>query len=70
MLGLPDDVYSTYVQKVMAVTPADAARVTTQYIQPAKFLVVVVGDRAKVEAPLRALNLGPMTVLSVEEALK
>jgi zinc protease len=70
VLGLPDDVYSTYVQKVMAVTPADAARVMTRYIQPAKFLVVVVGDRAKIEAPLRALNLGPLTVLTVEEALK
>jgi zinc protease len=70
VLGLPDDVYTTYVQKVMAVAPADAARVTTQYIQPARFLVVVVGDRAKVEAPLRALNLGPLTVLSVEDALK
>ncbi len=69
-LGLPDDVYSTYVQKVMAVTPSEAARVASQYIQPSKFLVVVVGDRAKVEAPLRALNLGPMTVLSVEAALK
>jgi zinc protease len=70
VLGLPDDVYTSYVQKVLAVTPGDAARVTTQYIQPAKFLVVVVGDRAKVEAPLRALNLGPLTVLSVDEALK
>ena len=70
VLGLPDDVYTTYVQKVMAVTPADAARVTSQYIQPAKFLVVVVGDRAKVEAPLKALNLGPLTVLTVEDALK
>jgi zinc protease len=70
VLGLPDDVYSTYVQKVMAVTRADTARVATQYVQPMKFLVVVVGDRAKVEAPLRALNLGPMTVLSVEDALK
>ena len=70
VLGLPDDVYTTYVQKVMAVTPADAARVTTQYIQPTKFLVVVVGDRAKIEAPLTALNLGPLTVLSVDDALR
>jgi zinc protease len=70
VLGLPDDVYTTYVRRVMAVTPADAARVTLQHIQPAKFLVVVVGDRGKVEAPLKALNLGPLTVLTVEEALK
>ena len=70
VLGLPDDVYATYVQNVMAVTPADAARVMTQYIQPAKFLVVVVGDRAKIEAPLAAMNLGPLTVLTVEDALR
>ena len=70
VLGLPDDVYATYVQRVLAVTPADAARVTAQYIQPARFLVVVVGDRAKVEAPLKALKLGPLTVLTVEDALK
>jgi zinc protease len=69
-LDLPDDVYSTYVQQVLAVTAVDANRVMTTHIQPARFLVVVVGDKAKVEAPLRALNLGPMTVLSVEEALR
>jgi hypothetical protein len=54
----------------MTVTSADATRVTAQYIQPAKFLVVVVGDRAKVEAPLKALNFGPLTLLTVEDALK
>ena len=70
VLGLPDDVYATYVPKVLAVTTGRGLRVTARYVQPAKFLVVVVGDRAKVEAPLRALNLGPMTVLSVEEALR
>ncbi len=70
VLDLPDDVYSTYVQKVLAVSAADAGRVASQYVQPAKFLVVVVGDRSKVEAPLKALNLAPMTVLSVDEALK
>ena len=57
VLGLPDDVYSTYVQKVMAVTPSDAARVTTQYIQPTRFLVVVVGDRATVEATEHMIDL-------------
>ena len=62
VLDLPDDVYSTYVQKVLAVTPPRRRGRRRRYIQPAKFLVVVVGDRAKVEAPLRALNLGPMTV--------
>jgi predicted Zn-dependent peptidase len=70
VLGLPEDVYSTYVQNTMAVTAAQASKVMTQHIQPSKFLVVVVGDRQAIEAPLRALNLGPVSVLSVDEALK
>ncbi len=70
VLDLPEDVYSTYVPKVLALSAAEASQAATRYVQPAKFLVVVVGDRAKVEAPLRALNLGPLTVLSVDEALK
>ena len=70
VLDLPDDVYSTYVQKVLAVSPVEAGQAASRYVQPARFLVVVVGDRAKVEAPLKALNLGPMTVLSVDDALK
>ena len=67
--ALPDDVYRTYVQNVMAVTPDRVADVAQTYIDPSRFLVVVVGDRASVEAPLRALDLGPVTVLSVGEAL-
>jgi predicted Zn-dependent peptidase len=68
-LDLPDDVYSTYVQNVLAVRPADASRVAARYLQPERFLVLVVGDRAKVEAPLRALKLGPLTIRSVEETV-
>ena len=70
VLNLPEDVYATYVPKVLSLSAAEASQVASRYVQPAKFLVVVVGDRARVEAPLKALNLGPMTVLSVDEALK
>ena len=70
VLGLPDDVYTTFVQNTMAVTAAQASRAMAERVQPDRFLVVVVGDREKVEAPLKALKLGPVTVLSVDEALK
>jgi len=69
-LDLPDDVYATYVQKVSAVTPAEALKAMTARVQPSKFLVVVVGDREKVEQPLRALGLGPVRVMTVEDALR
>lgn len=69
-LDLPDDVYATYVAKVTSVTAAEASKAMVARVQPSKFLVVVVGDRETVEAPLRALGLGPVRVLTVEDALR
>ena len=67
--GLPDDSFDRYVPNVLAVT-ADAARKAADiYVQPSRFAVVVVGDRKAIEAPVRALNLGPVRVMSVDEAL-
>jgi zinc protease len=55
-LGL--DYYSKFPGQVNAVT-ADAARAVAQkYLDPAKMIVVAVGDRAKIEPGLRQLNLG------------
>jgi len=64
---LPDDYFSTYVQKIEAVTMADAQRVATKYIQPARLQVVIAGDRAAIEPGIRALNLGPITVMKVDD---
>jgi len=55
---------------VMAVTPADVARVAKTYLQPERFAVVIVGDRQAVEAGIRALGLGPITVLSVQDVVR
>src|SRR5207249_768016 len=55
---LPDDYFSKYVQNIQAVTAADVQRAAQKYVQPDRFAVVVVGDRSKIEAPIRALNLG------------
>lgn len=68
--GLPDDFFTTYVQKVQAVTAQDLARVAAKHIQPDRFAVVVVGDRQVVEAKVKALNLGPVTVLKVEDVVR
>jgi hypothetical protein len=38
-------------------------------IDPKRTALVVVGDRAKVEAPLRALNLGELKLLTVEDVM-
>ena len=64
---LPDDYFSRYVQNIEAVTAADVQRVAQKYIQPDRFVVVVTGDRKVIEPAIRALNLGPITVLTVDE---
>jgi predicted Zn-dependent peptidase len=64
---LPDDYFATYVQKIEAVTVAESQRVAQKYIQANRLAVVIVGDRAAIEPGIKALNLGPMTILKVDD---
>ncbi len=66
---LPDDYFERYVANVQAVSAEAAQKAAATYIQPARFAVVVVGDRKTIEAGIRALDLGPVRVMSVEQAL-
>jgi zinc protease len=68
--GLGDDYLDTYVQSIMAVTAADVLRVARQHVRPDRAVVVVVGDRALVEEPLRALELAPVEVREATEFLR
>jgi zinc protease len=68
--NLPADYYATYTQRVRAVTPADVQRVAEKYIQPDKFAIVVVGDRKVIEPAIKALNLGPIKPVEIEEILR
>jgi zinc protease len=64
---LPEDYFSKYVQNIEAVTAADVERVAQKYVQPARFVVAVVGDRKVIEPRIRALNLGTMKVMTVDD---
>jgi predicted Zn-dependent peptidase len=66
---LPDLYYAEYTANIRAVTAAAVQKAATTYIQPGKFAVVVVGDRQKIEPGIRALNLGPVRVLTVDEVV-
>lgn len=66
---LSDDYYQRYVPEIQKVTAADLLKTAATYIQPAKFAVVIVGDRKVIEAGIRALNLEPVRVMTVDEAL-
>jgi zinc protease len=64
---LPDDYFSTYVQKIEAVSAAEVQRVAQKYILPGKFAVVIAGDRKAIEPGIRALNLGEIKIMTVDD---
>ena len=70
LYDLPADYYSSYGDRVRAVTAADVKRVADKYIQPDKFAVVIVGDRKAIEPGVKALNLGPITVVEASAILR
>ena len=68
--GLPDSFFTEYVPKIQAVAASDLERAAKQYLQSDKFVVVVVGDLAKIEPLIRKANLGPVKVVTIDEALQ
>jgi len=66
---LPDDYFNSYVSKIQAVTAADVKRAVSETIDPKASVVVLVGDRSKIEKEVRALSLGPITFRTVDDVL-
>jgi zinc protease len=64
---LPDDEWQTYEQRVRAVDEAAAARAMRAYLHSERLLIVVVGDRAKIEPGLRNLGLGEIETIDASE---
>jgi zinc protease len=62
IVGLPDDYYETYRPRIRAVTVESVARAAQQHLHLDRLQVLAVGDRQRVEAPLRELGLGEVTV--------
>ena len=67
--NLPDEYFPSYIRSVVQVTGPGVEKAAERYIQPDKFAVVIVGDRKAIEPGIRALNLGPIEVLTVDQAL-
>ena len=66
---LPDGFFEEYVPKTLAVDASALQAAAKAAVDPEEIVLVVVGDRSKVEAPLRALDLGKIEVLTVEEVM-
>jgi predicted Zn-dependent peptidase len=68
--GVPESFITEYVDKIQTVTGADVQRVAKQHIQPSRFVVVIAGDLATIEKPVRAANLGPVTIVTADDMLR
>jgi zinc protease len=60
--GLPVDFFTTYREKLAGVTADEIRRTAASRLTPDNVIVVVAGDLSKIEAPIRARNLGTVEV--------
>jgi predicted Zn-dependent peptidase len=68
--SLPADYFKTYTDRVRAVTAAQVQAAADKYIQPGRFAVVLVGDRKVIEPAIKALNLGPISIVTAREVMQ
>jgi len=61
--GLPEDYYQQYSKAVGAITKDDVLRVAKKYVDTDHLAIVIVGDRASIEAPLKATGVAPIALL-------
>ncbi|AGA25040.1 M16 family metallopeptidase [Singulisphaera acidiphila] len=55
LYSLPADYFATYQSKIDAVDKAEVARVAKAHLDPEHMVILVVGDRSKIEAGLKSL---------------
>jgi zinc protease len=64
--GLPRDYYDKLPQQLESVTSTQAADAAAKYVHPENTFLILVGDKAKIEAGVKALNLGPIEYWDTE----
>jgi zinc protease len=64
--GLPKDYYVTYSDAVRGASDAQVNAAAKKFVSPNQILWVVIGDRARIEAGIRELNLGEVVQLDAD----
>jgi zinc protease len=65
--NLPRDTFERFVPEIERITAKDVMEAASRYLHPDRLLIVVVGDRQRIEQGIRELNLGPIRYLTLEE---
>jgi zinc protease len=63
---LPDDHWATYASRVRALTVADVDAAARAILTPERAVWIVVGDRAQIEAGVRAADIGDVVVIDTD----
>jgi len=64
--GLPDNYYQQYAARISEIRKEDVVRVAKQYIDLEHLTIVIVGDRATIEGPLKATGIAPIVLRDIE----
>jgi zinc protease len=63
VFGLPDDYWTKMMSEINMVTSDMATAAAKEHLKSDRLIVVVVGDRQKIEPKIRELNLGEVEIL-------
>lgn len=64
--GLPDDWFSTYRDRIRAITPAQVHAAAQTHLHPDRLLVLAVGDAPAIADSVAAQGVGPVTTVAAE----
>jgi len=64
--GLPDDWFSTYRDRIRAITPAQVHAAAQAHLHPDRLLVLAVGDAPAITDSVAAQGVGPVTIVAAE----
>lgn len=65
--ALSHEEWKNHVREIQAVDETVSLRVAKKYIRPEALLIVVVGDREKIESRIGELNLGPIHIVEEDK---
>ena len=65
LYDLPDDYFTTFVPKVLALTEADVTHAAAEHLDPSRLVTVIVGDREKIGPSLHRLELGEASEIAI-----
>jgi zinc protease len=64
--GWPDDYYETMAGKIRALKTGDLDAASKTVLHPQGMVWIIVGDRAKIEAGVKELNLGKIRFIDAD----